>query len=334
MAKQLIPVANRPILHYVMDQIARVGIREVGVIISPETGEQIRAALSSNPWGLTFTFLQQDEPRGLAHAVAVARPFLQEDPFLMYLGDNLIGDSIEPFVKEFHRYRPDALILLKEVENPQMFGVAVVDGDGQIRQLVEKPKDPPSNLALVGIYLFTSEIHRAIEGLAPSARGELEITDAIQRLLERGKTVRSHILTQWWLDTGKKDDLLEANRVVLDEWVHYRNEGQCDPATQITGRVTIGKGTVLERCRIRGPAVIGENCRLQDTYVGPFTSIGDRCVLIHTGVEHSVLLEDAQVIGVPRLEDSILGRGAKVIQEAQNHRFTHVLLSDDAEVHL
>jgi glucose-1-phosphate thymidylyltransferase len=203
MAKQLIPIANRPILHYVMDQIAQVGIKEVGVIISPETGQAIQESLRENPWGLSFTFIRQDKPLGLAHAVQTAQAFLAHDPFLMYLGDNLLGQDLKGFVEEFRNSEADALLLLKEVKDPRMFGIAEVDRDGRIKGFVEKPQNPTSNLALVGVYLFSPVIHEAIAEITPSWRGELEITDAIQKAFERGRTVLSFKLQKWWLDTGR-----------------------------------------------------------------------------------------------------------------------------------
>lgn len=335
MAKQLVPVANRPIIHYVMDQIAGVGIREVGVIVPPGLGgDQIREALESNPWGLSFAFIVQEEPKGLAHAVMVARGYLEESPFLMYLGDNLIGQSIEGFVKEFQETGPDALILLKEVEDPRMFGVAVVDEGGNVLRLIEKPKDPPSNLALVGVYLFSPRIHEAIGEIKPSFRGELEITDAIQRLLEKGYTVRSHILEGWWLDTGKKDDLLEANRVVLDEWIRAEVRGEVDRESKVVGRVSLAPGAKVERSVIRGPVVIGEGTIVKDSFIGPYTSIGRDCVLDRVVVEHSVVLDGARLFGIERLEDSVIGRRAVVAKGEDGNKALRLMIGDDAEVRI
>jgi len=332
LAKQLVPVANRPILYYVMEQIAEVGIRDVGVIISPETGGQIRAALDRNPWGFNLTFIVQAEPKGLAHAVQVAQDFLGGDPFLMYLGDNLIGESIKRFVDEFRSSRPDAMILLKEVEDPRMFGVAEVDEEGNVCRLVEKPKEPPSRLALIGVYLFSPVIHRAISEIRPSFRGELEITDAIQRLLSQGGKIKSFVLGGWWLDTGKKDDLLAANRVVLDEWIRRDIVGTVDEKSQVMGRVAIGARTQVVNSVIRGPVIIGEDTRVVDAFVGPFTSIGNRCIVERTAVEHAVILDEAWLSGIERIEDSVIGRGAVVRGGHANHRALRLMIGDHAEV--
>ena len=330
--KQLVPVANRPILHYVMDQIHSTGITEVGVIIAPETGEKIKEALSANPWDFAFTFILQEEPKGLAHAVKVAQDFLGDEPFLMYLGDNLIGESIVPFVEEFERSGAEALILLKEVEDPRMFGVAAVDETGNVRYLVEKLKEPPSNLALVGIYLFSPAIHGAIAEIKPSWRGELEITDAIQKLLEKGNAVRSYVLRRWWLDTGKKDDLLEANRVVLDELVDRDLQGDVDEGSEVVGRVSLAKGARIEGSTVRGPAVIGEGTVIENSFIGPYTSIGAGCVLKNAVIEHSVVLEGARIVDIERLEDSVVGRNTSVARADRNSRALRLMIGDDAEV--
>ncbi|MFQ5875719.1 MAG: glucose-1-phosphate thymidylyltransferase, partial [Dehalococcoidia bacterium] len=332
MAKQLIPVANRPILHYVMDQVAQAGIMDVGVIISLETGQAIREALAPNPWGFTLTFILQAEPLGLAHAVQTARDFLKDEPFLMYLGDNLVGQDLKGFVEEFRMARPEALILLKEVEDPRVFGVAEVDGDGRIRRLIEKPKDPPSNLALIGVYLLSPAIHTAIATIKPSWRQELEITDAIQKLLERDQAVHSFILKSWWLDTGKKDDLLEANRVVLDEWARHEIHGIVDSESRVVGRVVAEEGARIIRSEIRGPVVIGPGTIIEDAFVGPYTSVGRDCMIATSALEHCVVFDGVRLEGVERLEDTILGRNAVVRRLSGNHQALRHMIGDDAEV--
>lgn len=331
-AKQLIPVANRPVLHYVMEHIRDAGIREVGVIVSPETGQQIQQALDQAGFDLQLSYIVQEQPLGLAHAVKTARAFLGDQPFVMYLGDNLIGHGIRHLVETFERVAPDALVLLKEVSDPRMFGVAELDGEGKIRRLIEKPKDPVSNLALVGVYLFGPAIHEAIDGLEPSWRGELEITDAIQRLVDTGRVVHSSILESWWLDTGKKDDLLEANRVVLDEWIQRDIRGVVDEASRLLGRVVLGEGATVRRSQIRGPAVVGAGTVVEDAFIGPYTSIGSDCSITASTLEHCVLLNKVRVEGVQRLEDSIIGRGAVVRRPQGKHQAIRLMLGDDAEV--
>lgn len=332
MAKQLVPVANRPVLHYVMQHLAEAGLSEVGVIISPDTGGQIREALASNPWGLTFTPIVQERPLGLAQAVKEARPFLGDDAFVMYLGDNLIGQGLGDLIGAFNANRADAAILLKEVENPQAFGVAQVDGAGRVVTLIEKPPVPPSNLALVGAYVFSPAIHAAIDQIAPSQRGELEITDAIRRLLEQGRVVHSTLLASWWLDTGKKDDLLEANRVVLDEFATRAIHGEVAPDSKVYGRVTIGQGARISGSTIRGPVIIGENTRIEDSFIGPFSSIGSGCLVANSTIEHTVLLDGAQVLGVARLDDSVLGKQAVVRTHGAGNPSLRLMLGDDSEV--
>ncbi len=332
MAKQLVPVANKPVLHYVMQHLADDGIKQIGVIIAPETGEQIRNALSSNPWDVNFTFIEQAEPLGLAHAVKVSRDFLGDDPFIMYLGDNLLEEGIGEFRKRFEDSGADSMILLKEVDDPRLFGVAAIDEDGRVCKLVEKPKKPPSNLGLVGVYLFSPLIHQAIDEIEPSGRGELEITDAIQKLLDQGRNVNSLIVKGWWLDTGKKDDMLEANRVVLDQWVKSDLNGEVDDESRVAGRVVLGHGSRIIRSRVRGPAVIGAGSIIEDTFIGPSTSIGENCIVRNTSLEHCVLLDGVTIEGAGRVEDSILGRNAVVRRTSGNHEALHLMVGDDAEV--
>lgn len=332
-AKQLVPVANRPILFYVLDNLKDAGIEEIGIIISPETGGAIREAVGDGSrWRVKIEYIVQDEPLGLAHAVKIARPFLGRDPFVMYLGDNLIGSAISEFCRDFLAGAVDATLLLKRVGNPSAFGIAEIDSQGRITNLVEKPKEPKSDLALVGIYLFSAKIHEAIDRIKPSWRGELEITDAIQALLDRGGVVSSHEIGSWWLDTGKKDDLLTANTVVLDEWLKHQVDGEVDAASEVTGRVRLGRGSRIVNSKVRGPAVIGENVTIENSFIGPFTSIGDGCRILASVLEHCVLLENARVEGVDRLEDSLLGKGSAVLKNHGSHQAYRLMIGDDSEV--
>jgi glucose-1-phosphate thymidylyltransferase len=335
LAKQLIPVANKPILYYVLEQIAECGIKDIGIIISPETGEKIKEVVGDgSKWGARITYIPQSEPLGLAHAVKTARDFLGDSPFLMFLGDNLIQGGVKGFVKEFGTRKADAFVLLKEVPDPHMFGVAELNEKGEITRIVEKPREPKTNLAVPGVYLFTRDVHDAIDKIKPSWRGELEITDTIQELINCGKSVCSHILTGWWLDTGKKDDLLEANRIVLDEFMTRDLRGEIDDASKVAGRVEVGKGTTVEHSTIRGPVSIGENCRIKDSYVGPFTSIGAGTTVEKAGIEHSVVLENCSISNIERLSDCVIGRSSVVTRRGDGLRATTLFIGDDARVEL
>lgn len=333
-AKQLVPVANKPILFFVLENLAAAGIDDVGIVISPETGVAIQEAVGDgSALGIRPTWIVQDHPGGLAHAVKVARPFLGDDAFVMYLGDNLLGTRITRFTEEFRSGDAAAQILLKPVENPSAFGIATVDGAGHVVRLVEKPKDPPSNLALVGVYFFRPVIHEAIDNLKPSARGELEITDAIQRLLDTNQRVESRVVEEWWLDTGKKDDLLAANTTVLDTWCERAIAGEVDKASDVQGRVQLGAGTEVRNSRIRGPVVIGEDCRISDSFIGPFSSIGDGSTITDSTLQHTVALERCHITGVDRIEDSLLGRDV-VVRSNGTQALLRVSLGDDSEVEI
>src|SRR3954454_18844712 len=273
-AKQLVPVANKPVLFYGIEALVDAGVTEIGIVIAPETGDEIRAAAGDgSAFGAQITYIVQDEPAGLAHAVLTAEDFIGSSPFVMYLGDNLLADGLRGLVATFREAEPDALILLTPVSDPESYGVAELDGERIVR-LVEKPKAPPSNLALVGVYLFGPPIFDAARALEPSWRGELEITEAIQGVIDGGRQVRSEVVKGWWKDTGQLADMLEANRLVLEEVV-TSVEGEVDDASKVEGRVVLGPGAKLERSVVRGPAVIGAGAHVEDAYIGPYSSIGD-----------------------------------------------------------
>ncbi|MDX2085368.1 MAG: glucose-1-phosphate thymidylyltransferase [Candidatus Melainabacteria bacterium] len=319
MAKQLVPVANKPILHYALDTLYEAGIRDFGIIISPETGEAIQASVAEwQPTGTHVTFIPQSQPLGLAHAVKTAHLYLQQSPFVMYLGDNLINcnlrDMIQAFLDDLHC---DASILLKEVPNPSSFGVAELNEAGQVTRLVEKPKEPRSNLALVGVYLFKHSIFRAIEQIQPSWRGELEITDAIQQLIQTGQVVHSAVHEGWWLDTGKKDDMLAANQTVLSNWIRpdaVQQRGDVDNQSSLTGLVDVGEGTRIRHSQITGPVRIGKNCHLENVVIGPCTSIGDGCRIISSQLADSVILQDCTIEMFPEvIEQSLVGQSCRLV---------------------
>lgn len=335
-AKQLVPVANKPILWYGIEAIVAAGIVDIGIIISPETGEEVRQKTGDGShFGANITYILQEEPAGLAHAVKVAQPFLAEAPFVMYLGDNLIEGGLNFFVNQFKVNALDALTLLCPVDNPMAFGVAEVNESGQILRLVEKPKEPRSNLALVGVYLFSPVIHSAIEAIQPSARGELEITDAIQALIERQSRVEACHLQGWWLDTGKKDDLLEANRVILDTCLVSKNAGTVDDQSRVSGRVQIGASSRVINSTIRGPVIIGENCHLENCFIGPYTSIDNKATLIEADVEHSVFLQGSTVKGIhQRIVDSLVGQRAQLVALHKRPKALRFMVGDDSQIEL
>lgn len=335
-AKQLVPVANKPILWYGIESIVRAGVTDIGIIISPETGEEVKAKTGNGDrFGASITYILQDKPAGLAHAVKTARPFLGDSPFVMYLGDNLIQNELGQLMTNFKEQSIDALILLRPVSNPTAFGVAEVDAQGRVLRLVEKPKVPPSNLALVGIYFFANTIHAAIDRIQPSARGELEITDAIQNLIDHQQQVEASQIEGWWLDTGKKDDLLEANQIVLDTCLTSAIVGEVDAQSQISGRVQIGAGSRLVNCTVRGPVIIGENCHLENCFIGPFSSVADEVTMIDADLEHSVILRGAKVIGIQqRIVDSVVGQRAQLKVAPQRPKALRFMIGDDSQIEL
>jgi glucose-1-phosphate thymidylyltransferase len=330
-AKQLVPVANKPVLFYGIEAMAEAGIREVGIIIAPETGDEIRAAAGDGSrFGVELTYIVQDEPAGLAHAVLTAEEFLADAPFVMYLGDNLLQGGIDELVAAFREHGPDALILLTPVSDPQNYGVAELRDD-QVVRLVEKPPDPKTNLALVGVYMFTAAIHDAARAIEPSGRGELEITDAIQHLVDTGRRVEPHVVRGWWKDTGRLEDMLEANRLILGTLVR-RVDGELIDS-QIDGEVVVEAGARLERSTVRGPAVIGAGAVLTDCYVGPYTAVGESCVIEDAEVEHSILLAGSAVRRLAgRMESSLLGRNVTVARDARQPRAYRFMVGDNSEI--
>ena len=330
-AKQLVPVANKPILFYGLEAIAEAGIVDVGMIVG-DTRDEIRAAVGDGErWGIKVTYIEQEAPLGLAHCVLIARDFLGDDDFVMYLGDNLLREGVQPIVAAFARGRANARILLAEVPDPQRFGVAELGPDGAVVRLVEKPAEPPSNLALVGVYLFDPTVHRAVREIRPSARGELEITDAIQWLIDNGYTVESQVVTGWWIDTGNLRALLEGNRLILETF-ETTIEGEVDGQSRIEGRVVVQEGAMIVRSTVRGPAIIGEGTRLEDSFVGPFTSISRHWAIVRSEVESSVILENSRIVDMARIGDSLIGRQVEVLRSDERPRSHRLMLGDHSRV--
>ncbi len=333
-AKQLVPVANKPVLFYGIEALVDAGVKEIGIIIAPETGDEIReAAGDGSDFGAKITYIVQDKPAGLAHAVLTAAEFIGDSPFVMYLGDNLLRDGLRGLVSTFIDDEPDALILLTPVDDPSSYGVAELDGERIVR-LIEKPKDPPSNLALVGVYLFGSSIFDAARGLEPSWRGEYEITEAIQALIDDGQRVQSEVVRGWWKDTGQLADMLEANRLVLEE-LETRLDGEIDEESRVEGRVVLEAGASLIRSVVRGPAVIGAGARIEDAYIGPYTSIGDEVHVRRSEVEHSIVLSGSVVEDLgTRMEASLLGRNVKLTRSDGMPKTLRLLVGDSSEIEI
>jgi glucose-1-phosphate thymidylyltransferase len=332
-AKQLIPVANKPVLFYGLEAMADAGIREVAIIVAPETGDEIRAAAGDGDrFGLELTYVEQDEPLGLAHAVLTAEEFLGQSPFVMYLGDNLLRDGIHELVDTFRSDQPDALILLTPVPDPENYGVAQLE-DGRVAQLVEKPKEPSTDLALVGVYMFTPAVFDAARAIEPSWRNELEITDAIQWLVDSGLRVDPHIVHGWWKDTGQVQDMLEANQLILDD-LKERVDGEL-VESRVEGRVVVEQGAVLERTTVRGPAIVGARSRISDAYIGPYTAIADDVVIERAELEHSIVLAGSAIHDLEsRIEASLIGRNVKIRRGAALPKAYRFVVGDNAEIQI
>ena len=326
-AKQLIPVANKPVLFRVIETIRDANISEIGIVINVGSrGDQIKQMVGDgSQFGVEITYIIQDQPLGLAHAVKVSEDFLGDDKFVMFLGDNVLQGGISPLIEQFASSDWNSQIVLTKVPNPVQFGVAVVGEDGTIERLVEKPKDPPSDLALVGIYMFDKSIHEATNAIKPSARGELEITDAIQWLVTNGRTVHPYVHTGWWIDTGKKDDMIEANDMVLEEMEHHV-DGYIDRDSKVGHRVTIESGAEIINSVVRGPTIIGKNTRIVNSYVGPFTSIYHDTTIEESEIEHSMVLGNCHIKDIEgRIQDRLIGFNVEITKSPnrpKTHKFT------------
>lgn len=330
-AKQLVPVANKPILFYALEAVRAAGITQVGMIVGDTREEVMRTVGDGSRWNLEITYIHQEAPLGLAHAVKIAQPYLGEEPFVMFLGDNLIKNGITGFVQRFQETKPNALILLSSVKNPEQFGVAELK-DGRVVRLVEKPKEPRSNLALVGVYLFDAHIFEAIDHIRPSWRNELEITDAIQYLVEAGYTVEPHIVDGWWKDTGKLEDLLEANRLVLED-IQPDLQGTVEEGSTIEGRVILAPGSRVINSVIRGPVVIGEHTVISNSFIGPFTSVADHVVIEGSEVENSIILAHAVISNLgARLDGSLIGKNVEVRRVDGKPRSYRLMVGDNSQV--
>ncbi|MHB1738343.1 MAG: glucose-1-phosphate thymidylyltransferase [Actinomycetes bacterium] len=332
-AKQLVPIANKPVLFYGLEAIAAAGIRQVGVVVG-DTEAEVRAAVGDgSAFGLEVTYLRQDAPRGLAHAVLIAAEYLGDEEFVMYLGDNFIVGGIGSLVEEFRAHRPAAQILLTQVSDPSQFGVAELDARGHVVGLEEKPTAPRSDLALVGVYMFSSAVHAAVRAITPSARGELEITDAISWLIGSGADVRSHRVSGYWKDTGNVTDMLECNRMVL-ETILPSVCGQVDDSSELVGRVVVEHGARVQGSRIVGPVIIGAGTTVVDSYIGPFTSIAERCTLERTEIEYSIVLAGSRISGVGRIEASLIGRNVEVTPARRLPKAHRLVLADHSRVQI
>ena len=330
-AKQLVPVANKPVLFYGIEAIAAAGIKDIGIVVG-DTRDEIRTAVGDGSrWNVDVTYIPQDAPRGLAHAVGISQPFIGDSPFVMYLGDNLLNKGLRPFVEQFWNDTPAAQILLAKVPDPQRFGVAELHNNNVVR-LVEKPKEPKSDLALVGVYLFSPVVFDSVARIKPSFRNELEITDAIQDLIDRGFVVRPQIVDGWWKDTGKLEDMLEANRLIL-EMLDPRVLGDIDGMSRIEGKVVVEEGAVIRHSVVRGPAIIGARARLLNCYVGPFTSIMSDVEVRDAEIEHSIVLEGSRIHDIgTRIEDSLIGKNVRVHRVPAKPKAYRFMLGDNSEV--
>ena len=332
-AKQLVPLANKPVLFYAIEDLVEAGITAIGIVISLETGDQVKATVGDGAkFGAQITYIVQDAPRGIAHGIKIAQDFLGEDKFVLFLGDNFIRDGIVPQVTAFRDSAMNAQIILYAMDDPSSMGVAVLDADGRVTRLVEKPKQFISPYAVIGIYMFDRHVFEAVNSIKPSARGELEITETIQYLIDHDLNVRAHQLKGWWIDTGKMSDILEANRLILDI-LESKNAGQVDSTSRIEGRVMLEKDAVVINSTIRGPVIIGERTRIENAFVGPYTSIHNDCIIQNCEIEHSVVLENTRILDTTaRIADSLIGRNVEIGRAGGQTKTLKIMLGDYSKV--
>jgi len=332
-AKHLIPVANRPVIEYTLEAIKRAGIQEIGVVVSPNVEEEFKGALKDgSQWGVKITFIRQERPQGLAHAVSCAREFVGNDPFMVYLGDNLLEQGVSKIVSDFQSNGAGASLLLTRVDDPTSFGVACLEGD-RIVKLVEKPQEPPSNLAVVGVYLFSPQIFEAIEGIEPSWRGELEITDAIQRLIDQGVEVKPHLVEGWWKDVGRPEDMIDANRLILEK-IEADVQSAVGSDSKLVGRVAIDQNVVIKNSEIRGPVKIESGAIIENSFLGPFTSIDHDVRIIDSEIEYSIVMAQASIEGAGRIDHSLIGRNVRIHYREHPPETYHFIIGDNSEVQI
>ncbi len=331
-AKPLLPVANRPLVSYGIEALVEVGIKEIGIIVGETKHDIIRELSAINTWDINLTYIEQKEPRGLAHAVSIAKDFIDGDDFVMYLGDNIFQESLHRLVEDFNNYNANSIIFLHRTEQPQLYGIAALDHN-QVVKVVEKPKDPPSDLAITGVYIFDNNIFNIIDNLKPSWRNELEITDAIQGLIDNNLKVLPYVTQGWWVDAGNPTDIVQANRLVLSN-IKRKINGSVEDST-LQGEVIIGEGSLVIGSKIRGPVLIGKNCRIKSTFIGPFTTIGDNVVIENAEIEHSIIMENCQIENViARIDDSLVGRNVKIGKGLNVPKVNKFVLSDNSVLEL
>lgn len=327
--KQLIPVANKPILFYPIEDVIEAGADEIGIILGPNK-DQVIDTVNSADWDADIEFIYQGEPKGLAHTILIAEEFLGDEEFIMYLGDNIIKGGIARHEEKFRNLKPDSLVLLTQVDDPQRFGVAEFDDQGKVRRLVEKPKVPPSNFALAGIYFFNPIIIEACKSIKPSSRNELEITDAIQWLIDNNRRVEASKIEGWWKDTGKSEDILEANRLILDD-INPKNEGLLKES-RLFGRTVVGSGTEILNSTIKGPCIIGKDCKIFNSYIGPYTSINDGCSIEGTEIEDSVIMSDCMILNAGRVLESLIGKNVKIRENVLKPLGNRFVVGDNSDI--